>query len=413
MILIALDVIGALAGLFLLILLGQHLRLAWRSRLHEIPALSTGQQTNFPQILVQIPFYNEAASVEDALAGAAMLDWPSGKLTIQLLDDSTDETSALAAAAIARLPPGAPTVEHLRRSHRGGFKAGALAEGLARSDALLIAILDADFRPPPEWLRLAAAALLGDDTAAFAQFRFEFANRERNWMTRGQQLLVDTHFYAEQAGRAANGDPFQFNGTGALWRRTAIKAAGGWSSDTLAEDLDLTFRAYGAGWHGILVLDPPLRCEAPDDLVAWRVQQARWSTGFVQVAQKVLPLIWRSAWPLSAKLGSTLLLGVQAGLPCFLVSVAAFVTDALARGFGAVHFAILLASLVLAASCAVAITWPPFRRLRRGGIIRYAATLMSVPALLVFLAAANSAGVLAAPFAVRHEFARTPKTGGK
>ncbi len=406
-----LALIGIAAGLFLLALLGQHLLLAVRARSYQPPPQELN--TTQPAILLQIPLYNEATSVEGALASALALDWPRGKLTIQLLDDSTDATAALAAAAIACLPPAGPRVQHIRRSNRQGFKAGALAEGLQRCDAPLVAILDADFRAPPNWLHLAAAALAADEEAAFVQFRFEFSNRHQNWMTRGQQFSVDAHFLAEQAGRQAGGDPFQFNGTGAVWRREAIAAAGGWSDDTLADDLDLTFRAYAAGRHGLLLLDPPLTCEAPADLAAWRIQQARWSTGFVQVARKALPLVWHADWTLRAKLGSTLLLGLQLGLPCFLIAAAAFILDVLLRGFGTMHGTILCLAGFMVLACAVAITLPPYRRLRRGGMIRYGATLTTIPVLLVFMAVANSAGVLAAPFKGRQEFVRTPKAGGR
>jgi cellulose synthase/poly-beta-1,6-N-acetylglucosamine synthase-like glycosyltransferase len=415
MMLLLVDLLGFLAGAFLLALLGQHLRLAWKARGYRPPpqAWADAPNASHPAVLLQIPLYNEASSVEGALASALALDWPAEKLTIQLLDDSTDGTSTLAASAVAGLRSGGPAVQHVRRASRQGFKAGALAEGLLRCDAPFIAILDADFRAPSDWLRQAMAALAADEKAAFAQFRFEFANRDQNWMTRGQQLSVDAHFLAEQAGRQASGEPFQFNGTGAVWRRAAIDGAGGWSADTLAEDLDLTFRAYAAGWHGLLLLDPPLACEAPADLPSWRVQQARWSAGFVQVAKKALPLVWRSGWRLSAKLGASLLLGMQLGLPCFLIALAAFVLDTLVRGFGPVHGMILCYATFFVLGSAVAITAPPFRRLQRGGIIRYGAVLAMIPVLLVFMALANSAGVLAAPFRRRHDFKRTPKTGGR
>lgn len=409
--LLVIDVIGLVAGLFLVVLLGQHLRLAWRARRYRPPPMKPDGEP--PHVLLQIPVYNEAGSVEGALASALALDWPADRLTVQLLDDSTDETAALAAAAIASLPPGGPAVQQVRRVNRDGFKAGALAEGMQRCDALLIAILDADFRAPRQWLRQAAAVLAADRQAAFVQFRFEFGNRDQNWMTLGQQFSVDAHFLAEQAGRQAGGDMFQFNGTGAVWRRAAIEAAGGWSPDTLAEDLDLTLRSYAAGWHGQLMLEPPLTCEAPADLVSWRVQQARWSTGFVQVARKGLPLAWRSNWKLGAKLGTSLLLGLQLGLPCFVLAAAAFVLDGLLRGFGSGHAVLVTAAALYAGIAAVFITLPPFLRLRRGGIIRYGATLIAIPVLLVFLALANSASVVAAPFAGRHDFVRTPKRGDR
>ncbi|MFT4131263.1 glycosyltransferase family 2 protein [Labrys sp. (in: a-proteobacteria)] len=405
------DAIGFVAGLFLVVLLGQHLRLAWRARRYRPPPMQPDAEC--PPILLQIPLYNEAGSVEGALASALALDWPADRLTIQLLDDSTDETAALAAAAIASLPPGGPLVQQVRRVNRDGFKAGALAEGMQRSDAPLIAILDADFRAPRQWLRQAAAVLAADQGAAFVQFRFEFGNRDQNWMTLGQQFSVDAHFLAEQAGRQVGGDLFQFNGTGAVWRRAAIEAAGGWSADTLAEDLDLTLRSYAAGWHGQLTLEPPLTCEAPADLASWRVQQARWSTGFVQVARKGLPLVWHSNWNLAAKFGTSLLLGLQLGLPCLVLAVAAFVLDGLLRGFGSGHAVLATAAALYAGTSALLITLPPFLRLRRGGIIRYGATLIAIPVLLVFLALANSAGVVTAPFAARHDFVRTPKQGDR
>ena len=409
--LLVIDAIGLAAGLFLVVLLGQHLRLAGRARGYRPPPMRSDGEP--PHILLQIPLYNEAGSVEGALASALALDWPADRLTIQLLDDSTDETAALAAAAIAGLPPGGPVVQQVRRVSRDGFKAGALAEGMRRCDAPLIAILDADFRAPRQWLRQAAAVLAADARAAFVQFRFEFGNRDQNWMTSGQQFSVDAHFLAEQAGRQAGGDMFQFNGTGAIWRRAAIDAAGGWSADTLAEDLDLTVRTYVAGWHGQLMLEAPLTCEAPADLASWRVQQARWSSGFIQVARKGLPLVWRSDWNLAAKLGTSLLLGLQLGLPCFVLAAAAFVLDGLLRGFGGGHALLAMAVAIYAVTSAVLITLPPFLRLRRGGIIRYGATLIAIPVLLVFLAMANSASVIAAPFTRRHDFVRTPKRGDR
>jgi cellulose synthase/poly-beta-1,6-N-acetylglucosamine synthase-like glycosyltransferase len=405
------DLVGLAAGLFLLVLLCQHLRLALKARHYrQPPEISNSVR---PAILVQIPFFNEAKSVEGALASALALDWPREKLTIQLLDDSTDDTSALAAAAIACLPPGGPDIQHVRRVDRRGFKAGALAEGMLRCDAPLIAIVDVDFRAPKDWLQRAADTLTADESACFVQFRFEFSNRSQNWITRGQQLSVDAHFLCEQAGRLVGGEPFQFNGTGAVWRRAAIEAAGGWSADTLAEDLDLTFRAYATGLHGLLVLDPPLVCEAPANLAAWRAQQARWSTGFVQVALKSLPLIWHSRWTFSAKMGSTLLLGLQLGLPCFLILSTAFLVDIAQRGFGLLHGTLICLAAFIAVGSAIAITLPPFRRLRRGDMVSYGATLIMLPILLVFLALANSASVVAAPFFGRQEFVRTPKTGGR
>ena len=183
---------------------------------------------DLPHVLVQIPVFNEPAMVADCLRSAAALDWPREKLHIQLLDDSTDETSAIANATVWKLRRQGYDISHLRRAERRGYKAGALAAGLARSNAPYVAILDADFRPPPNWLRAIVPALIADPSASFVQSRCEFANYRTNWLTRAQGLMFDAHFVMEQATRFRAGWLFQFNGTGGVWRRAAIEAAGGW-----------------------------------------------------------------------------------------------------------------------------------------------------------------------------------------
>ncbi|MBO0734925.1 MAG: glycosyltransferase, partial [Methylocapsa sp.] len=183
----------------------------------------------FPHVLVQIPVFNEPAVVAGALRAAAALDWPRDKLHIQLLDDSTDETARIASPLVSELIRQGYDVLHLRRPWRRGYKAGALAAGLAHSDAPFVAILDADFRPPPNWLRETIPALIADPAASFVQSRCEFANCGTNWLTRAQGLMFDAHFVIEQAARHRAGWLFQFNGTGGIWRRAAIDAAGGWS----------------------------------------------------------------------------------------------------------------------------------------------------------------------------------------
>ena len=187
-----------------------------------------------PHVLVQIPVFNEPLVVDRVLAAAAAIDWPREKLTIQLLDDSTDITSDIAVHAVARLRRDGIDVAHLRRTDRHGFKAGALAEGLAVCDAPYVAVFDADFLPQPGWLRGAMAALLAEPRAAFVQTRIEWGNGDRNWLTRAQRLMQDAHFAVEQDVRARRGLPFQFNGTGGIWRRAAVEEAGGWSHDTLS-----------------------------------------------------------------------------------------------------------------------------------------------------------------------------------
>jgi cellulose synthase/poly-beta-1,6-N-acetylglucosamine synthase-like glycosyltransferase len=373
----------------------------------ELPAADTVLPllpAELPRVLVQIPVYNEPLVVERALVAAAALDWPRDRLTIQLLDDSTDITPDIAVHAVARLRRDGVDVAHVRRADRSGFKAGALAAGLALSDA--------DFVPAADWLQGAMAAILAEPKAAFVQTRIEWGNGERNWLTRAQRLMQDAHFAVEQDVRARRGVPFQFNGTGGIWRRAAVEEAGGWSHDTLSEDLDLVLRTHLKGWRGVFLMEPHVTGELPSKLDDFSAQQSRWSKGFMQVARKLLGPIWNSNWSDEAKFTTTVALGQQLIFPVLIVGVVALTLSVIGHGH-LVGFFRLLLWLWLCAMLAVlfGMTWGAYRRLKRGDLVRYLITAASVPALIVYLAAANAGAIVGAGFGRKTGFNRTPKTG--
>ena len=403
---LCLGVQFAIAGYFLYLVYG----------LYELPA-PTGREPelpgDLPRVLIQIPVYNESAVVERALAGAAALDWPADRLTIQLLDDSTDITSDIAVHAVARLCRQGRDVRHVRRADRTGFKAGALAAGMALDDAPFIAVFDADFVPPTDWLRRAMAAMLASPRAAFVQTRIEWGNGDRNWLTRAQRLMQDAHFAVEQDVRARKAIPFQFNGTGGIWRRAAVDEAGGWSHDTLSEDLDLVLRTHLRGWTGVFLMEPHVVGELPAKIDDFSAQQSRWSKGFVQVARKLIGPVWRSDWSTEAKLATTVQLGQQLIFPVLVVGVVALGLSMLGHGrlLGGFRFCLWL-WLVAMLAVLVGMTWGAYRRLQRGTLAEYVVTAASVPALIVYLAVANAGAIVGAGFGRKSEFNRTPKTGG-
>jgi cellulose synthase/poly-beta-1,6-N-acetylglucosamine synthase-like glycosyltransferase len=395
----------ALAGYFLWLLYGLGDRQA-----RPEPALSPDRE--LPHVLVQIPVYNEPVVVERAVLSAGRLDWPRDRLKVQLLDDSTDLTSDIARHAIERLRKDGIDADHVRRADRSGFKAGALAAGLALCDAPYVAVFDADFVPPPDWLRRAMAPLLAEPRAAFVQTRIEWGNGEQTWLTRAQRLMQDAHFVVEQDVRARRGVPFQFNGTGGIWRRAAVEQAGGWSHDTLSEDLDLVLRTHLAGWTGLFLMEPHVVGELPQRLEDFSAQQSRWSKGFVQVARKLLPQIWNSAWSSEAKFTTTVALGQQLVFPALVVGVIALVLSIAGHGHLTGFFRLLLWLWLLALLAVLfGMTWAGWRRLCRGGPARYLITAFSVPLLIVYLAVANAGAIIGAAFGRKTEFNRTPKTG--
>lgn len=365
---------------------------------------------DLPHVLLQIPVFNEGEMVIDAVNNAAALDWPRNRLHIQILDDSTDDTVAIAEAAIGPLRVQGFDIMHLHRENRVGYKAGALAAGLAQSDAPIIAMLDVDFRPPRNWLRATVPYLLADPKAGFLQCRCEFSNYRTNWLTRVQGMLLDAHFAMEQATRYRAGWLFQFNGTGGLWRRTAVAEAGGWSADSLCEDMDLTVRAELAGWHGIFLMEPPVPGLVPERVRHWRVQQRRWSNGFVQVARKLLPKVWKSPWSFRGKLSASALILIQAFYPCAAIAVVASLFCLLLRGFDAhVYFPLMILMGTLITIVAIGMTVTPYFVLRRGNLWDYLKTVASVPPLMVYISVSNAPSILKTVFGRREHFKRTPK----
>jgi cellulose synthase/poly-beta-1,6-N-acetylglucosamine synthase-like glycosyltransferase len=363
-----------------------------------------------PHVLVQLPVFNEPAVVENVLRTAAALDWPRDKLTVQLLDDSTDETSAIAGSVATELRASGTDVQHVRRDDRSGFKAGALAAGLELSEAPYIAMLDVDFRPPADWLKCVMPRLLADAKAGFAQSRCEFINYDKNWITRAQGLLLDAHFLVEQQTRARAGWLFQFNGTGGVWRRAAIDAAGGWSAYSITEDLDLAIRARLAGWHGIFVAEPAIPGQVPETMRNWRRQQRRWSNGFVQVAQRTFGRMLRAPWPLAEKFSALSMMTMQAFFPAVAIGMVALVTAVVLRGMDIrPYISELTVVIILTIIVAIGMTLPPYIALKRGPISRYVQTVALLPFLMIYLSGANAPKILQTLRGRTEMFKRTPK----
>ncbi len=260
--------------------------------------LQNGNGDALPAVTVQLPIYNERYVVERLIDAAAKLDYPRHLLEIQVLDDSTDDTASIAAAKVQEHRAAGLDIVHLHRSDRDGFKGGALREGLKRAKGELIAIFDSDFVPPAHFIRESLPFFDQDDRVSTVQGRWGHINRDYSPLTAAQSIGIDGHFGIEQPARAWSGLFMNFNGTAGIWRKSAILDAGGWQTDTLTEDLDLSYRAQLAGWR--MKFLPHLLCpaEIPALLGGFKSQQHRWAKGSIQTAKKLLPMIFRK--PVSA-----------------------------------------------------------------------------------------------------------------
>ena len=288
--------------LALLAMYGTHrammVRLYYRHRRDD--PRPAGELPVLPRVTIQLPIYNEVYVVERLIEAAAAIDYPRDLLEIQVLDDSTDETREVAARVAARYRALGYEIAHLTRRDRKGFKAGALQAGLEAARGEFLMIFDADFLPTPEIVR-ASLAYFSDPSVGMVQARWEHLNRDYSLLTRIQSIFLDGHFVIEHTARHRSGRFFNFNGTAGIWRRRCLEEIGGWQSDTLTEDLDISYRAQLAGWKFVYLKDLVVPAELPVDMNGFKSQQHRWTKGSIQTGRKLLPAIFRSAYPWKIK----------------------------------------------------------------------------------------------------------------
>jgi cellulose synthase/poly-beta-1,6-N-acetylglucosamine synthase-like glycosyltransferase len=265
-----------------------------------VPLSEMGHGSCLPYVTIQLPMYNEATVVRRLMSRIAQMEYPRDRLEIQVLDDSTDETCLIAQRAVEDLRRTGIDAVYIHRTERVGYKAGALAEGLEVAKGELLALFDADFIPPPNFLR-AVIRHFEDPAVAMVQTRWGHINRDQSLLTRVAALMLDGHHLMENRIRAAAGWFFNFAGTGGIWRKCAIVSAGGWQHDTLTEDLDLSYRAQLEGWKFVYRENIVTPAELPEDISAFRAQQFRWAVGTVQTSRKILRRVLSADLPFSLR----------------------------------------------------------------------------------------------------------------
>ena len=280
---------------------------------HTAPA-----PTSWPTVTIQIPLYNEALVVKRVIDACACIDYPA--VHIQVLDDSTDATRSIARDRVAHWAERGIDIDYICRDHRDGYKAGALAHGTSRAKGNLVAIFDADFVPSPDFLRR-IVPYFSDPGIGMVQARWTHLNANESVLTRLQAYGLDAHFALEQSSRQTAGCFVNFNGTAGVWRRECIVDAGGWQGDTLAEDLDLSYRAQLRGWRFLYIGDVEAPAELPRSLSGLRSQQFRWTKGGAEAAVKLLRPLWRSKYSTRTKIEGTLHLTGYLVYPALMVAV--------------------------------------------------------------------------------------------
>jgi cellulose synthase/poly-beta-1,6-N-acetylglucosamine synthase-like glycosyltransferase len=367
--------------------------------------------TEWPVVTVQLPIYNEMYVVDRLIDAVCAMDYPSERLEIQVLDDSTDETTEIAELAVRRMAERGFDINYLHRTDRVGYKAGALDAGLKVARGEFIAIFDADFVPPTEFLRN-TVPYFNDERVAVVQARWGHLNQSYSLLTRVQAILLDGHFVLEHGGRNRSGCFFNFNGTAGVWRSIAINDAGGWQHDTLTEDLDLSYRAQLRGWNFKFLPDLVTPAEVPVEMNAFKSQQHRWAKGSVQTCRKILPHVLLADLPLKVKVETFFHLTANFNyLLMVILSILMFPAMVVRYEMGWTEMLLIDIPLFAAATLSVfnfylmsqREIYPDWR-----SRVKYLPVVMAIG---IGLAVNNSRAVLEALFGEPGEFTRTPKYG--
>ena len=363
-----------------------------------------------PRVTIQLPLYNERLVVERLLEEAVKIDYPRELLDIQVLDDSTDDTHPFTERLVAEYRAAGHPVEYIHRANRHGYKAGALEEGLAVAKGEFVAVFDADFVVPRDFL-MKTIHHFTDPRIGMVQTRWSYLNRYYNLLTEVQAMLLDGHFILEHNARFRSGLFFNFNGTAGILRKEMIRDAGGWEHDTLTEDSDLSYRAQIKGWRFAYVPEVECPSELPFDMHGFQVQQSRWAKGLTQVAIKLLKRILKADLPWRVKLEAFTHLTPNLTYPMMIVVTALMLPVMIVRFYMGwqqlllVDFPLMMATFL---SVVIFYIYAQYERDPKSWLraVLMTPVLMAAGATLTVI---NTKAVLEALFGVQTSFVRTPK----
>jgi cellulose synthase/poly-beta-1,6-N-acetylglucosamine synthase-like glycosyltransferase len=363
-----------------------------------------------PRVTVQLPIFNEQFVIDRLIEAVCAMEYPCEKLEIQVLDDSTDETQKVASDIVARYAALGHPISYIHRTNRYGYKAGALDAGLKVAKGEFVAIFDADFVPPPDWI-MKVIHHFAEPEIGMVQTRWSHMNRNYSMLTQIEAILLDGHFIIEHGARARSGDYFNFNGTAGMWRIKAISDGGGWQHDTLTEDTDLSYRSQLAGWKFKYLPDVECPSELPIEMTAFKTQQARWAKGLIQTSIKVLPLMFKSNIPRKIKVEAVYHLTANISYP-MMVIMTAFLMPAMIVRFYQGWFQMLLFDVPLFTASSLSIAIFYLTAERELFPKTWWKTFLYLPVLMALgigLTVTNTVAVMEALFGIKSAFVRTPK----
>ena len=377
---------------------------------------SNHSNDKLPKVTTQLPVYNEKHVVERLVKAVVNIDYPKELHEIQVLDDSNDETKDIVSALVHKYSARGFNIKHVVRNNRDGFKAGALNLGMEKAEGEFLAIFDADFVPDKNFLYDTIPFFYERPKVAIVQTRWGHINRNYSLLTIAQSIGMDGHFIIEQGARTWNGLYMNFNGTAGVWRREAIIDSGGWTFDTLTEDLDLSYRAQLKGWNTKFLLDVVAPSELPVDINAYKSQQHRWAKGSIQTAKKVLPQIFKTNDSLIKKVEAFIHLNQYMVHPMMIILALFSFPLIILLKVQMSNMSISFTMMVLIILISMGAFAPTFLYIvaQKKGYKDWMKRCMFIPALMVIgcgIAINNTKAVLEALLNFKSDFIRTPKYG--
>jgi cellulose synthase/poly-beta-1,6-N-acetylglucosamine synthase-like glycosyltransferase len=363
-----------------------------------------------PRVTVQLPIFNEQFVIDRLIEAVCAMEYPHDKLEIQVLDDSTDETQAVAKGIVERYAAAGNPIVYIHRTNRHGYKAGALDAGLRVAKGEFVAIFDADFVPPTDWL-MKVIHHFAEPQIGMVQTRWTHLNRDYSTLTQIEAILLDAHFVLEQGSRSRSGEYFNFNGTAGMWRIQAIADGGGWQHDTLTEDTDLSYRSQLAGWKFKYLPEVECPSELPIEMTAFKTQQARWAKGLIQTSIKILPVVFRSKATLRNKWEAIQHLTANLSYPLMIIMTALLVPSMIVRFYqGWFQMLLIDFPLFTASTFSIAVFYVVSQRILFPK--NWMKTFLYLPFLMALgigLTVTNTKAVMEALFGIKSAFVRTPK----
>lgn len=378
------------------------------------PKFDFSNPDEIPLVTIQLPVFNEMYVMERLLNNIVLMDYPKNKLEIQVLDDSTDETIQTTAAQIERLKQTGINIQHICRTNRTGFKAGALKDGLKIAKGEFIAIFDSDFLPKKDWLKRTVPYFKNNEIGV-VQTRWGHINRNYSILTKIQAFALDAHFTLEQVGRNSKGHFINFNGTAGVWRKACILDAGNWEGDTLTEDLDLSYRAQLKNWKFKYLEDVETPAELPVVISAARSQQFRWNKGGAENFKKMMWRVLKNK-NISSKTklhGLLHLLNSTMFLNIFIVAILSIPMLYIKNEYAHLKVYFLVMSFFVISTLIFFVCyWVMYKKIYGGGLknfLRYIGMFFVFFSIAMGFSLHNSLAVLEGHLGKKSDFVRTPK----